>query len=114
MTATDTTTANTTATETTDAKAQLAAAKAALAEAKAKLAAERAAAKAEKAKAAENKVTSRDAKRALATKLVAAASAIEGLTDADKATIAQWLHHLPIAHETFTEFLPAPDRSNWR
>ena len=57
----------------------------------------------------------RDAKRALATRVVRAAAALNGLTDEEKRTIAHWLHHLPADRDEWVAAgLPKPDRSDWR
>jgi len=60
----------------------------------------------------------RTAKQDLARRVVQAAGSLDGLTDEEKATISQWLHHLPTGTERgarwWAEELPRPNRSDWR
>ena len=108
MTATNTTAAP------SDAAKVLAEAVAALAAAKAVVKAERKASAETRKAERENKKGSADAKRKLATAVVQAAANIADLSDADKVTIASWLHHLPADRDEFVKVLPRPDRSDWR
>lgn len=58
----------------------------------------------------------RNAKRELATDLIEAVGKFAAtLSDDEKKTIAQWLHHLPADRERWVASgLPKPDRSDWR
>lgn len=71
-------------------------------------------AKDEKPKAEKATPVKANAKRQLALKVVEAVSEIPGLTDEDKMTISRWIHHIPADHAAWVEFLPAPDRSDWK
>lgn len=73
-----------------------------------------AAAKPAKAKAAKSNGTKND----LALRVVEAAGKLSGLSDDDRACVAQWLHHLPTggsgADRRWPASLPRPNRSDWR